>query len=233
MKTRRQPLVSQYLENVSRRALEEYQDVIREYVRRRHGIYVLYRGRRLYYVGLASNLRTRLKAHLKDRHRDSWDRFSVYLTIQDGHIKELESLALRILKPSGNRMGGKFAKAENLRPRLAREIRLLERDRLRDLLGTQSPRDPRKLSIKRKGTARPPVLARYVDKPIRLRRRYKGRMLKARVRADGTIHMGRLSFNSPSLAGKAAVGGKPTNGWTFWTYERAPGDWVSLSELRR
>ena len=53
-------LVSQYLESISGTALDKYQRIIREYVRRRHGIYALYRRDRLYYVGLASNLRNRL-----------------------------------------------------------------------------------------------------------------------------------------------------------------------------
>ena len=70
-------LVSQYLENISRRALEKYQDIIRGYARRRPGVYALYRRGKLYYVGLASNLRARLKMHLRDRHSGSWDRFSL------------------------------------------------------------------------------------------------------------------------------------------------------------
>ena len=65
-------LVSQYLENISRDALEKYQNIIRRYVRRRQGVYALYRRKKLYYVGLASNLRSRLARHLKDRHGDSW-----------------------------------------------------------------------------------------------------------------------------------------------------------------
>ena len=92
---KRKPLVSQHLENISRQALEKYQNVVRRYVRRRQGVYALYRRGKLYYVGLASNLRSRLAHHLRDRHRDSWDRFSVYLTIGDSHLKELESLILR------------------------------------------------------------------------------------------------------------------------------------------
>ena len=97
-------LVCQHLENISSDALEKYQKIIRQYVRRRSGIYALYRGDRLYYVGLASNLRSRLKGHLKDRHRNLWDRFSVYITIGDQHMKELESIVLRISKPSGNKV---------------------------------------------------------------------------------------------------------------------------------
>ena len=54
-------LVCQHLESISRAALEEYQNIIRQYVRGRYGIYVLYRKGKLYYVGLATNLRNRLK----------------------------------------------------------------------------------------------------------------------------------------------------------------------------
>ena len=80
--------VSQHLENISRDALEKYQNIIRRYVRRRQGVYALYRRKKLYYVGLASNFRSRLARHLKDRHGDSWDRFSVYFTIGDTHLPD-------------------------------------------------------------------------------------------------------------------------------------------------
>ena len=39
MAKRRSQLVCQHLENISRRMLEEYQDVIRAFVRGRNGIY--------------------------------------------------------------------------------------------------------------------------------------------------------------------------------------------------
>jgi hypothetical protein len=83
---KRIPLVCQHLENISRKGLEKYQDVIRAAVSRRHGVYALYKRNKLYYVGLAKDLRWRLKAHLNDRHGESWDRFSVYLTIGDQHL---------------------------------------------------------------------------------------------------------------------------------------------------
>lgn len=89
MPRRRAQLVSQHLENMSRKVLENYQGIIRQYVRGRHGVYALYRKKRLYYVGLASNLRSRLTQHLRDRHAQTWDRFSIYLTIGDEHLKEL------------------------------------------------------------------------------------------------------------------------------------------------
>ena len=86
------PLVTQHLEQVSRKAIEKYPGVLKEYTRKRNGIYVLYRKGKIYYVGLASNLRMRLNAHLKDKHKKKWDSFSVYLTIGEDHMKELESL---------------------------------------------------------------------------------------------------------------------------------------------
>ena len=104
------PLVSQYIEGISGAALDRYQRIIRAYVRGRHGVYALYKRDKLYYVGLAKNLRNRLNHHLKDKHRGKWDRFSVYLTIGDSHLKELESLVLRVVRPSGNTQRGKFGR---------------------------------------------------------------------------------------------------------------------------
>lgn len=46
---------------------------------------------------------TRVNHHLKDWHKGKWDRFSVYLTNDDEHIKPLESLMLRIINPKGNK----------------------------------------------------------------------------------------------------------------------------------
>src|SRR4030065_148258 len=114
---RRKPLVTQHLEKISRDALEKYQDIVKAFVRGRQGVYALYRGNKLYYVGLASNLRNRLRHHLRDRHGQAWDRFSVYLTIGDSHLKELEALILRIVKPPANKQKGKFISSEDIRGR--------------------------------------------------------------------------------------------------------------------
>ena len=150
-------------------------DIIREYVAKRHGVYALYRGNRLYYVGLASNLRNRLRHHLRDRHGQSWDRFSVYLTIGDSHIKELESLVLRIVSPPGNKTGGTFGKAENLRNQLSQALRQQLRKEVRELLGgpkRKTPVKPRSTSPKnRKGQS--PVLSKYISTPLKLKAKFK------------------------------------------------------------
>ncbi|MDE0144550.1 MAG: hypothetical protein OXI53_10465 [Nitrospira sp.] len=234
---KRTPLVCQYLEKISRSALEKYQGTIREYVAKRHGVYALYRGNRLYYVSLASNLRNRLRHHLRDRHGQSWDRFSVYLTIGDSHIKELESLVLRIVSPPGNKLVGTFGKAENLRNQLGQAIRQQQRIEYEDLIGgrkRKTPVKPRVTSPKnRKGQL--PVLSKYISNispPLKLKAKFKNKTVTARVAKNGTIRFAGNTYFSPSLAAKA-VCNRSCNGWTFWNYERAPGDWVRLNQLRK
>lgn len=228
---RRSQLVCQHLENISSEALDKYQDVVRNYVRGRQGIYALYRRNKLYYVGLASNLRNRLKHHLRDRHKGIWDRFSVYLTIGDSHLKELESLILRTVKPRGNTQTGKFIRSENLRGRLARDLRRKNREEINWLIGrTTAPRPKRaRRRASRKGQ---PALASYFNRSTRLRATYRDQIIKARIRRNGLIRYKNKDYRSPSLAGSAVVK-RSCNGWTFWKYERAPGDWVSLDELRQ
>jgi hypothetical protein len=233
---RPKPLVCQHLENISRQALEKYQHIIRQYVRSRHGVYALYRRDKLYYVGLASNLRTRLGHHLKDRHSQSWDRFSVYLTIGDSHLRELESLLLRIVKTKGNKQRGKFASSEDLRPTFKHDIKsgwLLE---IQELMGT-APRartpGPTPEPTLDPASGRTPVLATYAPRPTKLRARFKGQTLYATVARTGHVRFGGKVYTSPSLAAAAACQRKTCNGWTFWQYQRAPGDWVPLDTLRK
>jgi len=229
-------LVCQYLENISREALENYQDIIRSYVGRRQGIYALYKGNKLYYIGLAGNLRIRLRQHLKDRHKESWDRFSVYLTIGDSHMKELESLILRIVNTTGNKQKGKFSKAENLRRKLAADIRATFSERLGTIIGVEtSKKSPEKQirKIESKITGRKPVLAYYIKGPFVLRTKFKGKRLEARVKKNGTVSFNGKIFTSPSKAAAAACKRPTENGWIFWKYERAPGDWVRLDEMRK
>ena len=228
---RRLQLVCQQLENVSRDALAKYQDIVRLYIRGRNGIYALYKDDRLYYVGLARNLRTRIKRHLKNDHADKWDRFSVYLTTSESYLKEMESLLLRIAHPRGNRQSGRFVKCENLVKRFARDIKALHREEITGLLGLK-----RRAIAGRDSSDDRPVLASYVRamRHPRLRARYKGKVHRAQVQPDGSIMVrgtkGR-KFNSPSLAA-TQIAKRNINGWTFWQFERSPGEWVRLSHLR-
>lgn len=226
-------LVCQHLEGISRAALEKHQDIIGQYARGRQGIYAMYRRGKLYYVGLASNLRNRLKQHLKDRHGESWDQFSVYLTVGDNHLRELEALMLRTAKPSGNKQKGKFARSEDLRKRFRRDIRRSVLTEVDGLFGdTRAVRNERKPVVK-DHDGRTPVLAACISAPMLIRAKFKGQFVVARVRRDGTVRFAGKVYTSPSQAAAIACKRPTCNGWTFWRYERAPGDWVLLDKLRK
>jgi hypothetical protein len=214
---RRPKLVTQFLENIHRKAFDDHPELIRMLTRQRSGIYALFRKDELYYVGLATDLRWRVKHHLKDRHKDSWDRFSVFLTIGDQHLRELETLAIRIMKPVGNKQIGRFAGAQNLDLTLRRLIDAKNR-RARDLMlgrPVKAVDDEEESPAKRFRHLR----GRYKKKA------YRGRLLKS-----GTVRVGQTVYSSLSSA-STAICGHPVNGRWFWHVERSPGDWVRIRDL--
>lgn len=232
-------LVVQYVERISRRFLESYPKIISELVRRKHGIYALYKGNRLYYVGLASNLRNRLRRHLRDKHGATWDRFSMYLTLSDEHLRELESLVLCIANPKGNVQAGKFKKAKNLKRFIKSKIREMWKLEQRDLFGEDMILlQKAKAELKQKDLG---VLAPFVRTRFHIRFEYKGKLYKAHVLKNGWITFDNRSaeykrlkgkkFRSPSMAGRA-VTGHACDGWMHWIYRNSKGEWVTLDELR-
>lgn len=86
---------------------------------RGRGIYVLYKNGGVYYIGLSKrSLRGRLRRHaLRDRHKGKWDSFSFYQIGKTRYIKDIESLLLRIFRPEGNRVAGRFRKKYDLNRR--------------------------------------------------------------------------------------------------------------------
>jgi hypothetical protein len=82
------------------------------------GIYVLYKHGVPHYVGKASNLSWRIRAHLKDRLKHKWDTFSLYVITGDRYMKDVESLLLQIVEPKGALVSGRFRGATNLRREL-------------------------------------------------------------------------------------------------------------------
>jgi hypothetical protein len=237
MAKRKGQLVCQHLEGISRRVLQSYPDIVRDLSRGRHGIYALYRRDRLYYLGLATDLRRRLKEHLRDQHAQTWDRFSLYLTVGDDHINEIESLFLRISKPHGNKVTPSLANSQNLLNDVRSQIKTRQNLELEDIAPTRratvKAREKRKAKpVVAKRTGPQPVLAQYASKRFPIRFSYKSKTYRATGRRDGTIfdHKGKI-FTSPSGAAKA-ITGRESDGWHCWQYERAPGDWVPLKTLR-
>ena len=228
-------LVCEHLENIQGKVLEAYPNVIREFVKGRHGVYALYHRKQLYYVGLASNLRNRLKHHLNDRHAGKWERFSIYITNDAEHMKDLESLLLRIAAPKGNQMRGGFVKSVDLVKHLDRQIRdhqNLERTTL--VYGRTEREQPRNIPKEEliQAPSKPRLaLAGLLRPNQRIRCQHKGKRHVAKVRKSGLIVLGEKHFKSPSAAGKY-VTQRATSGWTLWRYQDQNGQWLPLSRLR-
>ncbi len=217
-------ILIQHLEGISGDVFASHPDILRDLIRGQSGIYALYSGNRLHYVGLASNLMRRVKQHLRDRHRGKWDRFSVYMTRRADHIKELESLLIRIVQPSGNRTGGRLAGSRNLSRELNGRMKESDKARRAKLLGgAVAARHRRRKSVS--GS-----LSGIFDKRVPLKGERAGWEYHAMLRRDGTISYDGDVYKSPSLAASAATGHN-TNGWRFWSFKKK-GEWVPLGTLR-
>ena len=228
---RRKPLVSHHLEQAKGQVLARFQKRIGAQVSGRHGVYALYRRNKLYYVGLASNLKRRLRRHMNDRHAGLWDRFSVYLTVDHAYLKEIESLVLRIVATEGNRVKGKFLASHDLNVEFEKLLYDDFREEVSDMLGKRPRVRPSAKRATPRGRKSKRPLAGIFQATVPLRKRFKGKWYKAKLRPDGCIiYAGRL-YDSPSSAG-SAVAGRPVNGWRFWSYEAQPKKWVQLRKLR-
>ncbi len=230
--SRTRPLVVGYMEHISSKVFSDYRKQLTDLVGKRHGVYALYKGDHLYYVGLATNLRNRINDHLKDKHAHKWDKFSVYLARKVDHLRELESLILHIADPKGNTTWGRLEHALNLAHALHDGIASAQEKALKEILGkTQHKPKPKKTGSSRHHH-REPALAPYVKHSFRIRREYKGRLYTATVRKDGRVRFNGKVYDSPSSAGQTVFKGG-CNGWYFWRYRNEQGNWVQLNELRK
>jgi hypothetical protein len=224
-------LVVRHLEDISAKVLEERRELIQQLIRKQSGVYALYKNENLYYVGLASNLMGRLKTHLRDSHNGRWNRFSVYITSRNRHMKELESLILRIVDPKGNKQTGKFSKSNNLHSQLNELMRNSDADKRAELLGGNVAKRRRKQKAK---TAQGKLgLAGMFPKRTKLWATRNGREYTAWLRQNGQINFKNKLYDSPTAAAKAAMMAKLVpNGWAFWRYRKNE-KWIPLSSLRR
>jgi len=78
---------------------------------------------------------------------------------------------------------------------------------------------------------RRPLRTPTAKKVFRLRGYSKGKTFHASVRDDDSIHLEGKVYTLPAAAEAATQ--YPVDGWLFWKFERAPGDWVRLDELRK
>ena len=235
-KTKRtRSIITGHLEKIGQKVFTDYSLAITELIKGHQGIYALYKKDKLYYVGLASNLKNRIKHHLNDRHKNFWTHFSLYIIRQEEHIKEIESLVLRISYPKGNTMRGKLKQSKDLRPILKSKMKEQWEKQFNEIIGGRKTKADRKI-VRR-------ITHRKADRPLkgmlrnyqRIYCRYRGQEFRAKVLPSGAIELvpGKERFNSPSLAGLAITKKKTLNGWRFWKYKNENGDLLFIDHLRK
>jgi hypothetical protein len=217
---------------LSKALFKRYASSIEDLIGDSHGIYALYDGPDLYYVGKSTDLRQRVGAHLRDRLLANWTHFSLYLVRNADHLQDIESLVVRIAKPKGNRAtpGGKGISA--LLRKLKASVRERQREDWAELFGRGMAHEPRPDSPGRKAAQTRAALKGLVSRPAALYHRYMGKEYQAHLSPSGTVTLNGKRYKSPTAAAKAVAGGSSVNGWRFWYIKDSAGEWVTLSEYR-
>ncbi len=225
------PLVVNRLESVSKEIFRQHYDLITELVGDSPGIYALYDGSELYYVGKSTELRKRVRHHLKDRHLASWTHFSLYLARREDHIHEIESLLVRIANPKGNRVIPRGRSTGALVKQLKRLVQAKQRQELQQMFGDKHAAGRVMRAVREPGKAAP--LAGLVSKRTKLYRTYNGREYTASINPQGLINYNGKRYNSATAAAKAIIKRKGAiNGRAFWYIRDSNGDWVRLGDYK-
>jgi hypothetical protein len=102
-------------------------DIMRGYA----GVYALYKKKNLYYVGLATNLYSRIRGHAR-RKKGKWDSFAIFRINRVRYLKDLETLLLRVAEPPGNKVSGHLQRTQDF-TRFLRRVHSEHVRRLRKL----------------------------------------------------------------------------------------------------
>jgi len=129
IKTTKGALIKGMSTNLPSDILEDqvFKKKLKELMRGYAGIYALYKGEKLYYVGLTSNLHGRIRWHLKDRHRGKWDHFKIFRIQKVRYLKDIETLIHHIAETRGNRAKGQVPRDANLTHVLREVLREYEK----------------------------------------------------------------------------------------------------------
>ena len=222
-------LFSRKLERVSKEIFVRYSEELSDLVGTSNGVYALYDKNELYYVGKASDLKRRIRQHLKDRHLAQWTHFSLFLTDKSAYINDIESVIISVSNPKGNKAKPKG----NVDARLKKELKALVKKRqteeINRLFGSKSR--IRKKNTKKNVVAQS-ILKNLFQDSRPLFKEYKGKEYKATLLTSGKIKYKNKLYTSPSGAAHTIVHSGTINGWDFWYIKNENGDWVKLSSLR-
>ncbi len=97
-------LVKGYIPPISKGFLEfdTFRKGMGDILKGNSGVYVLYKKKKLYYVGIAKDLFWRLHHHTRDKHKNKWDKFSAFIIGRGSYLKDIESMIHRISETPAN-----------------------------------------------------------------------------------------------------------------------------------
>ena len=225
-RTQRSVIVTQRLERLPRKIFEKKYKKIIQSIGNKPGIYALYDGKELYYVGRTSDLARRVSYHLKDQHSALWTHFSVYVTKKVQYTNDIEDVIISIAQPKGNKRLklGKETKLTNVIKKTLHEN--YQKDLREFGLVKNKPKKEQTKRLELKG---------YFKKNRPLRKSYKGEKYKATLLKSGKIKYNNTIYSSPTSAAQAIVQKKSPNskrsGWEFWEVKIHENNWVKLSDL--
>ena len=220
-------ILSHRLENLSKELFKNHYNLITDLIGSTPGVYALYDNSELYYVGRSTDLRKRVKAHLRDKHYASWSHFSLYLVRNEEHIGEIESLLIRIANPRGNTVKPKGRSSSSMLKELKKLVKQKQLDEFNSIFGLVGKKTKKQ---NKNGLNR--NLKGLVKKNTDLFKIYKGKEHKAVLTSNGIIRIENKEFTSPTGAAKQVVDRKSVNGWNFWYIKDISGEWVRLGEYK-
>lgn len=106
-------LVRGFIPPNSRKLLENdvFKKRIKKLLKENSGLYLLYKDHKLYYAGITgTDLFTRLYHHTRDKHKNKWNKFSVFIVRRVKYLKDIETMVHRILDLRANVSKGRFKK---------------------------------------------------------------------------------------------------------------------------
>ena len=178
--------------------LLEYEKVLINKIGDKGGIYVLYKGKNIYYIGKATKLKQRIKQHFNDKHKDQWDAFSLYVVSDNKFIPELERILIALIKPSGNSLfyQREIKRSENELKEAIRSIR----DEYLDKLFPSGKEVNKSTPFKSK----------------LLKRTFKGKKYTALLQKDGTVIYNNKKYPSLTAVAKQITKYDRVSGPLFW-----------------
>ena len=122
-KPKKGKLVKQKLEDIPAKSLQILSKDMKELLGKKPGIYALYNKKKLYYVGMATNLHSRLKSHLRSKRSRKWNKISIFVINKTQYLKDVELAVVNISNPPGNEQKGKIPKNNYLNKKYKEIVR--------------------------------------------------------------------------------------------------------------